>query len=218
MRHPPLAPGWWRLTRIVLASASPRRRELLAALVPAFEVIPSDIPEPLTGDAVADAVALAAAKAQAVAEALDEHGTVIIGSDTVVFDEERSYAKPESKTEAIEMLRRLRGRRHRVVTGVAVVRGTTTTTDHGVSAVTLAALPDEAVIAYVESGRPMDKAGSYAIQDTDMPTVDALEGCRCCVIGLPLWRLKTMLEAQGVLCAEPQRSVPDCETCPDRPR
>jgi septum formation protein len=79
-------------------------------------------------------------------------------------------------------------------------------------------MDDEAVERYVASGRPLDKAGAYAIQDEDVPTVASLEGCYCCVMGLPLWRLRALLLEAGVNARKPHQRIPRCATCPERPQ
>lgn len=203
------------MTRVILASASPRRRELLAALVEDFETVTSTVDEVLGADAVADAEALATAKAREVAARYP--GAVVIGSDTIVTDGRRSYGKPEDAADALAMWRALRGMTHRVVTGVAIVGPEGERVGHSVSDVELSALDDDAVQAYIDSGRPMDKAGAYAIQDADVPTVSRFEGCYCSVMGLPLWRLRAMLAAAGVSTRDPAASRPGCAACPERP-
>lgn len=201
--------------RIILASASPRRRELLGGLLSDFEVIPSHVPEEATGDPAGDARRLALAKARAVAALAP--GAVVVGADTIVHDGQRSYGKPADAGEAAGMLRALRGREHSVYTGLAVVAGGLELAGLSVSQVRLAALTDEQIDAYVASGRPLDKAGAYAIQDEDVPTVAGLEGCYCAVVGLPLWNLARLLEAAGVSCREPAAWFARCEACPERP-
>ena len=203
------------MTRVILASASPRRRELLAALVEDFETVTSTVDEVLGADAVADAEALATAKAREVAARYP--GAVVIGPDTIVTDGRRSYGKPEDAADALAMWRALRGMTHRVVTGVAIVGPEGERVGHSVSDVELSALDDDAVQAYIDSGRPMDKAGAYAIQDADVPTVSRFEGCYCSVMGLPLWRLRAMLAAAGVSTRDPAASRPGCAACPERP-
>lgn len=201
------------MSRVVLASASPRRRELLLALIDEFEVLASEIPEPLSADPRSDAVTLAVAKALAVAEL--RPAAIVIGSDTVVSDGVLSYGKPESSSDAIGMLHDLRGRTHSVLTGVAVVADGKVATCLSEARITLTGLTDEQVAAYVASGRPLDKAGAYAIQDSDVPTVARREGCYCCTVGLPLWRLKGMLEANGVPCRNPSDTISQCSDCPE---
>jgi septum formation protein len=200
--------------RIVLASASPRRTELLGALIDDFDVIPADIAEDLGPDARADALRLATEKARAVAA--EPLGALGIGSDTIVHDDERSYGKPADATDASAMLSRLRGRRHLVTTGVAVLFDGQVDAAFSEAEVHLACMSDAAIAAYVASGRPLDKAGSYAIQDADVPTVQHIDGCSCSVVGLPLWRLKRMLEARGVQCREPSKTLARCADCPER--
>ncbi len=144
------------MTRVVLASASPRRRELLASLLDDFEVTPSTVEETFGADPVADAESLALAKARDIAA--NDAGAVVIGSDTIVFDDERAYGKPADARDALSMWRALRGRAHRVVTGVAVVAPGSEVAGHAISMVELANLDDDAVRAYIATGRPLDKA------------------------------------------------------------
>jgi septum formation protein len=203
------------MTRIILASGSPRRRELLAALVADFDVVPSDVPELMHGDPVDDAVRLARAKSRAIAD--DYPDAVVIGADTIVHDGRRAYGKPRNHDDALAMWQALRGRTHRVVTGIAVIRGGYESAGSSESRVELVALSDAQVERYIASQRPMDKAGAYAIQDEDVPTVTSLEGCYCCVVGLPLRRLYAMLTEAGVICADPAVTIPRCATCPERP-
>ena len=199
----------------MLASASPRRRDLLTALLDSFEVRPADIPEDAGDDPQEAAARLAREKALAVAAA--DPDAVIIGSDTIVHDGTRSFGKPLDANEAVAMWSALRGREHRVFTGVAVAARGGVATLISESAVELADLPDETVAAYVASGRPLDKAGAYAIQDEDVPTISGLSGCYCGVMGLPLWKTKTLLERAGVACRAPDSTYSRCATCPERP-
>ncbi|MGE5595588.1 MAG: Maf family protein [Hyphomicrobiales bacterium] len=203
------------MPRIILASQSPRRRELLAALVEDFEVLPSRIDEPLTGDPDADALRLATDKAREVAAG--SPGAIVIGADTVVHDGQRAYEKPADRADAIAMWHALRGRAHRVLTGVAVIANGQLHAGVSTARVTLSALSDEAIERYADSGRPMDKAGGYAIQDEDVPTVARLDGCYCCVVGLPLWRLAGLLREAGIEPREPSATFARCAACPERP-
>lgn len=203
------------MTRVILGSGSPRRRELLAALIPAYDVISADIPEPMGSDPREDAVRLAAAKAQAVASA--HPGALVIGADTIVHDGVRAFGKPVDPADAVATWHALRGRDHRVVTGIAVAHHGAVATGLGESRVRLANISDAAVEAYVASGRPLDKAGAYAIQDQDVPTVEALDGCYCCVVGLPLWRLRALLVGAGLTPSRPDTVLARCADCPDWP-
>ena len=199
---------------VVLASASPRRRELLSALLAEFVVEAAGIDERTTDDPRADARRLAREKASAVARR--HPGAVVIGADTIVHDGERAYGKPGDPETAIAMLRALRGRTHLVATGVAIVSASGAGSGVSTSEVTLADLDDDVIAAYVASGRPLDKAGAYAIQDEDVPTVSALDGCYCSVMGLPLWRLRALLATAGVVAHEPHHALARCEGCPER--
>lgn len=199
---------------VVLASASPRRRELLQALLDEVTVDPADLDERTTDDPRAAARRLAREKASAVARR--HPGAVVIGADTIVHDGDRAYGKPGDPETAVGVLRALRGKTHLVVTGIAVVSANGAASEISASQVTLADLDDNAIAAYVASGRPLDKAGAYAIQDEDVPTVTALDGCYCSVMGLPLWRLRALLATAGVVAREPHHALARCEGCPER--
>jgi septum formation protein len=201
--------------RVVLASNSPRRRELLAAVLDRFEVRAAGVDEHLSGDPRADAARLALAKAEAVLRV--DPAMLALGADTIVADEHRSYGKPANKADAREMLRSLRGRPHVVYTGVAVATGGwAPLVAVSESIVEMSPLEDAQVDLYVASGRPLDKAGAYAIQDEDVPTVGRLHGCYCSVMGLPLWLTRDLLADLGVLAQEPHFALQRCAACPER--
>ena len=203
------------VTKVVLASASPRRRDLLTALVDDFVIDPTHVEESLPShDPERAAELLALRKARAAAEVHPD--ALVIGSDTIVHDGVRFYEKPESPEDAVQMLMALRGREHIVATGVAVIGGGRERSDVNVSRVTISDLSEAEIRDYVASGRPMDKAGAYAIQDADVPTVEAFDGCYCGVMGLPLWTLRALLERQGMSVGEPGALLPRCAECPSR--
>lgn len=172
--------------KLILASGSPRRRELLTGLGLAFSVQPVDLDEtPLEGeDPSAYVTRLAAAKARARTEP-DE---MTLAADTIVVLDGELLGKPGDPDEARGMLGRLAGREHQVLTGVAVYEGTGERLVSGVesSRVTIAALSDEEIAWYVATGEPLDKAGSYAIQDLGALFVERVEGNYTNVVGLPL--------------------------------
>ncbi len=201
------------MAEIILASASPRRRELLAAIVDDFVVAAADVPEPLSGDGRADALRLARAKADAAARRAP--GSLVIAADTVVHQGPQVYGKPETPAEAVAMLAALRGREHIVTTAIAVGRDGCFAVEASDARVEMAPLSDAQIEAYVRSGRPMDKAGAYAIQDADVPTVSSLDGCYCCVMGLPLFRVASLLERADVRCRDPRASLAQCAACPE---
>ncbi len=202
------------MKQIVLASGSPRRRELLAALVADFQMVVSDVPEPTTNDPRADARRLALEKASAVAAS--RPGAVVIAADTLVHDAIRTYGKPADHSDARTMLARLQGRSHTVTTAIAVVNGDDHFIDASDAAVTLRLLTHEDIDAFVATGIPLDKAGAYAIQEGDPPVVERWEGCYCGVMGLPLWRLRRLLAHAGVRCPEPSATFERCDGCPER--
>lgn len=175
-----------RAHRIVLASQSPRRRQLLAQLGFAFDVVPADVDEtPLPGEDI-DAMVrrLAAAKALAVRATED---MIVIGADTAVEIDGDTLGKPTDAGQAAGMLRRLSGRTHRVHTAVALARGgTIVRQDATVSAVTFAEMTDAAVDWYVATGEPLDKAGSYGMQGAGGAFVESVSGSVTGVLGLPL--------------------------------
>jgi len=200
---------------LVLASASPRRRELLATLGIPFEVVAADVDETsVQRDPVRLAESLALLKARAVARR--HPADVVIGSDTVVALDRRLLGKPTDATEARAMLHALRDRAHEVVTGLAVVvwdRGTEVV-DHQRTAVVMRAYTEAECEAFIARGEPFDKAGGYAIQDAEFRPVARIEGCECAVIGLPLWTLRRLLHEASVEAAAP--ALDRCAKCPAR--
>jgi septum formation protein len=187
---------------LVLASSSPRRRELLAQLGLPFRVIPLDIPEhPHPGESPEGlARRLALAKARAGARQIGRENALVIGADTVVADRGRPLGKPATPLEAERMLHALRGRTHVVISGVAVVSAMTgrAVVDSAVTRVHLRAMSNEEVSAYIASGDPFDKAGAYAIQNTAFQPVEWINGCYTNVVGLPLCTLAEALARFGV--------------------
>lgn len=181
--------------RLVLASASPRRRELLAELGETFEVRPADADErPLPGEKPeAMVIRLALAKARAAAG----EGEVALGADTVVALGDEIFGKPADAAEASAMLARLSGRAHDVWTGVALVAKESATTRERACAersrVVFRPLAAEEIAAYVASGEPLDRAGAYAIQGGAAPFVASLEGSWSNVVGLPVERVRELL-------------------------
>lgn len=185
--------------RVVLASSSPRRIDLLAAVGIAADVVPSDVDETsLPGESPHDYVLrVAMDKAHAAASRTD--GAVILAADTSVVIDERILGKPTDTADATAMLRSLSGRTHRVLTAVVVIdsSGIEHTTLNSTT-VTLAALTDEEIEWYVNTGEPFGKAGAYAIQGMGEFMVESIEGAPSTVIGLPLRATIELLNAAGV--------------------
>ena len=177
---------------------------MLRSLCSEFQVVPADIEETLTSGPLPLAVArLALDKARAVAARLADG--VILGADTIVVIEGDVLGKPVDAEEARGMLRRLRGREHEVLTGVAVVDGRTGRQDATsvISRVRMADYDDAAIDAYVATGEPLDKAGAYAIQGRGGALVVGLEGSFSNVVGLPLEETARLLAAFGVRVSAP---------------
>lgn len=187
--------------RLILASASPRRAELLRQLGVVFDVVPSGIPEAWPPGPAREAVtALALAKCRSVA-ARSALPAIVLGADTAVVLEGQIFGKPESPEEARRMLRRLRGRKHEVITGVALVEAPSgrEATAHVVSGVLMREYSEAEIEGYVASGEPFDKAGAYAVQAAGGALVAKVEGCYTNVVGLPLTTTRRLLEAWGVI-------------------
>ncbi|HEY0929338.1 MAG TPA: Maf family protein [Gemmatimonas sp.] len=183
--------------RVILASQSPRRRELLTLVGITHEVRPADIDETvLDGEApVPHCERLARGKAQVLAVA--EPDAVVIGSDTIVVVDGAILGKPRDRSDAIQMLERLSGRSHTVYTAVAVAHGGQVRS--GVEAVDVQfRVLDRALIeAYVDTGEPMDKAGAYGIQGYGATIVERVDGDYFAVMGLPLGRTIMLLRELG---------------------
>jgi len=192
--------------RLVLASASPRRAEILRNAGIAFDARSALIDEsPREGELPGHYVQrLALEKARAVADAeADERGisgeTIFVGADTTVVIEDEMFGKPESEEAARRTLRRLSGRVHEVRTGLALIRRPRAweKVAEEVTRVTFAPLLDEEIERYVASGEPFGKAGGYAVQGIAGRYVTRIEGCYFNVVGLPLARLYSLLKEAG---------------------
>lgn len=186
---------------LVLASASPRRSELLAGLGVAFLVHPSQAEEKtvvLPEDPEERVGFLALSKAREVAGFYPDR--VVLGVDTVVALEDRILEKPADPAEAAQMLRTLSGKWHQVYSGLALIRQNTEQEQQTVvkTAVHFLPLSDREIQAYVASGEPMDKAGAYGIQGRAAIFVDQIQGCYFNVVGLPLAALAQMARGFGI--------------------
>ncbi len=191
--------------RLILASASPRRVELLSRITTDFIAIPSDIDEVASGTPERQVVQLARDKARAVA---DRHHGVIIGADTIVVIDNKILGKPRSRTNASKMLTQLSGRTHRVLTGVYIVSTYTgeERANWAETAVTFRKLAAAEIEWYLETEEYMDKAGAYAIQGRGALLVDGICGDYFNVMGLPLTQLYLMLRDLGYRLSQPHLS------------
>jgi septum formation protein len=193
---------------LVLASASPRRSELLAQAGYRFRVHPAHIPEdPFEGeDPIAYVTRLAREKAEAVYRELstgngpeglrlDGQTLAVLGADTTVTLDNTILGKPEGAADAARILRLLSGRTHRVITGVALVTASGAQVAAEATAVRFLTLSDAEIAEYVAGGEPMDKAGAYAIQGRAARWIPRIDGCYFNVMGLPLALVSSLLES-----------------------
>jgi septum formation protein len=183
-----------------LASASPRRRQLLEQLGLRFEVAAADVDEtPLPDEAPADYVLrLARGKAEAAARRLGSPAVPVLAADTAVVLETAILGKPRDRAEGLAMLARLSGRRHQVLSAVALWRAGGLDTALSRSEVGFRSISPEEARSYWESGEPQDKAGGYAIQGLGAVFVEHLEGSFSGVMGLPLFETAELLQKAGV--------------------
>ena len=192
------------MEKIILASGSPRRKELLEQAGISFTIKVSEADETITKKEPWEAVMeLAARKARAVTESgLEEEDVIVIGADTVVAVDGKILGKPHSKEEAEEMLRLLSGRVHQVCTGVALLSRNQGSwrerTFYEETQVEMYPITEEEIREYVATGEPMDKAGAYGVQGKGALLVERLEGDFFNVMGLPVLRLSRMLEYFGI--------------------
>jgi septum formation protein len=179
--------------RLVLASGSPRRVELLRAAGLAFDVVPADVDERALDDETPATHVLRLARAKAARVAETRPDDVIVGADTVVTIDGLILGKPRDDEEARAMLERLSGRPHEVLTGVAVLRGADIATGLDRTLVHFTQLTEEDLAWYVGSGEPRDKAGAYGIQGRASRYVDRIEGSYSNVVGLPVSLVSRLL-------------------------
>ena len=190
---------------LVLASASPRRRELLTQAGYKFQIHPAHIPEDPhpNEDPIAYVTRLAQQKAQEVfnhlAESAANPGLQVLGADTTVTLDNQILGKPENEADAARMLRILSGRTHRVITGVALVTPARTEVAAEVTAVQFLTLSEKGIAAYIATGEPSDKAGAYAIQGHAARWIPRIQGCYFNVVGLPISLVATLLDAANQL-------------------
>ena len=186
--------------RIILASASPRRRELLEKMlrVHDLEILPANVEEHMPEDVPPDELVMALSRQKAAAAAKENPDAAVIGADTVVVLDGAVLGKPKDVGDAKRMLRALSGRRHTVYTGVTVLRGGTALCRAERTEVRFRPLDEAEIERYVATGEPLDKAGSYGIQGLGSLFVERIEGDFFNVMGLPLCLLGEMLKELGV--------------------
>jgi septum formation protein len=184
---------------LVLASASPRRQELLRNAGIPFEVQPAHIPEDALPEESARACAERLAREKALAIARQRPGDIVLGADTVVVIDGELLGKPSDATDATRMLRLLSGREHQVITGVCLVADGEPSVASETTVVTVSEITDKDIADYVASGEPMDKAGAYAIQGIASRWIPRIEGDYSNVVGLPVALVWRMLRQAGII-------------------
>lgn len=182
----------------ILASASPRRKQLLKEVIPDFEILPAKGEERVYGNPTPSelVVMLATQKAEEISQSPVAKGKAVLGADTVVCLDGEILGKPKDEEDAVRMLTCLSGRSHEVYTGVCILYpngdGVSKIADFARTEVFFRALKQAEITAYVKTGSPMDKAGAYGIQDGDL--VERIEGSFSNVVGLPVELCKDMLK------------------------
>lgn len=189
---------------LILASSSPRRRELLAALGVGFAVRAVDVDERRLDGESADRMVVRLAEAKATARAGESE--IVLGADTAVVLDDEVFGKPQDRDDALTMLATLSGRRHRVVTGVAVASGGRVENRLSSTEVQFREIDPDEALRYWQTGEPRDKAGAYAIQGLGGVFVEAIIGSYSGVVGLPVFETATLLARAGldVLVAQRQ--------------
>lgn len=186
---------------LLLASNSPRRKQLLALGNWNFNIVVSDVDESQLADETPKDYVLRLAQAKALAVIEKAHPeNIIIGSDTAVVDGNEILGKPKDEEDAVRMLKQLRGHTHQVFTGVAVYRvdDGAMLTELCVTDVPMRNYSDDEIQAYVKTGDPLDKAGAYAIQHPNFQPVESMSGCYASVMGLPMCHVLRTLKKLDV--------------------
>lgn len=183
---------------IVLASGSPRRRQLLEMIALPFRVVAPDVDETLQGTELPERYVTRLAREKATRVAAQEAGAVVLAADTTVVLRGQIFGKPATPAEAVAMLKRLEGRKHQVMTAVAVAQDGRVEHALDVTDVTFRRLSDAMIAEYVATGEPLDKAGAYAIQGKGAALVEGIRGDFFSVMGLPLGLALELLERFGV--------------------
>ena len=185
--------------KIILASKSPRRREILSSLGLSFEILSADADESSSErDPLRLAEELSLRKGRATRDLLVSRGewnddTLVIAADTVVVRDEEILGKPKDESDAVRMLRSLSGNTHSVVSGVSLLYGERETAAAEQTTVVFSRLSDEDLLRYVRTGEPMDKAGAYAVQGLASMWIEGIRGDYFSVVGLPVHRLNELL-------------------------
>ena len=182
------------MERIILASQSPRRSELLSLVTPEFDVVVSNAEEIAPTGVKPEEIPVFLASVKAGAVAKEHFDDTVIGADTVVLLGDRLLGKPEDEEDAAEMLRALSGREHTVITGCCIIKGSKWITFSEQTRVRFYKLSKKEIAEYIATGEPFDKAGAYGIQGKGFFLVEGITGDYYNVMGLPITRLRRELE------------------------
>ena len=192
------------MPKLILASASPRRKDLLKQIGLEFEAYPADIDENSLGYMDAGKYAEEMSRRKALMVAKDFYGAtdeehLILGADTTVEIDGTILGKPEDYDDAVRMLESIQGKWHRVITGITLVnaKNREVLTDSEMTRVKIRSMTPEMIQAYLKTGESLDKAGAYGAQGYGSLIVERVEGCFFNVIGLPIYKLSRLLEQQG---------------------
>ncbi len=192
-----------RSTQIILASASPRRRELLDQIAVTYEVMPVDIDETVNSEEMAEVFVQRLALEKARAGFKKQRNSLpVLGSDTIVVLNKRILGKPKNKEDGLSMLAELSGQEHQVLTAVAVVDAEQSQCLLSVSHVFFRPLSEQEILAYWNTGEPADKAGGYGIQGIAAQFIERLDGSYSGVMGLPLFETAQLLKTLGISSLE----------------
>jgi septum formation protein len=178
---------------LILASASPRRRELLTQANISFIAQPADIDETHRAGESPEAFTQRLAREKAEAVFAKDRSATVLGADTVVVCDAEILGKPADEADAARMLKKLSGRDHRVITGIALVSPSGTQTHAETTTVSMREISEEEISSYIATGEPMDKAGAYAIQGIAAKFITQIDGDYNNVVGLPVKRVQQML-------------------------
>ena len=205
--------------KLVLASSSPRRQNLIEALNPKFAIVhpvSNESPREISETPEEYVLRLSRTKAQSVANDIPD--SIILGADTTVVLKDQVLNKPEDPTEAKGMLESLRGKMHIVITGITVLDSESNTylSLSKITRITMREYDNSEISSYIEHGNPFDKAGSYAVQDTSFNPVKKIEGCYLNVVGLPICEIPSIMSKLGATThVKPSWTTPDqCCNCP----
>lgn len=191
---------------IVLASTSPRRRELVQLFDAAFQFVSADIDESPRDGELPEVLVRRLSRAKAEIGARTFPNAVVVGADTIVWLDNTIIGKPQDAADATRMLKLLRARPHVVYSGITAKQGERALTQIAVTTVWMRDYSDDEIAAYVATGDPLDKAAAYAIQHDHFHPVARIEGCHANVMGLPLCHLYRALKSFDVALTEPDRA------------